>query len=335
MKILVFSTKEYEVPFLERANVKHISLNYTKDALDKQTAIQATGFQAISIFSGDDASSLVLEKLWDMGVRYISLRSAGYNNIRIKTAKRLGFKVANTPNYSPHAIAEHAVALLLAFNRNLISAVKDVHEYNFSQHNLMGHNLHGKTVGVVGTGKVGSVMVKIMHGFGCKILACDLEPDDDLIELCQVKYTTLEGICSTCDIISLHIPLTYDNYYLINKATLALMKPNVILINTARGAIVKTEDLIESLEEGHIGGYCADVYEKEKGVFFRDNSKEGIADVQLKKLLTFKNVLLTPHQAFMTHEALKNIANTTFENLDCWAQGGEAKNELGLELLTT
>lgn len=335
MKVLVFSAKDYEVPFLERANTKNISLHYTKDALDSQTALQAVGYKAISIFSGDDASSIVLEKLWDVGVRYITLRSAGFNNVRIKTARRLGFKVANAPNYSPHAIAEHAVALLLAFNRNIISAVKDVHEYNFSQTNLLGHNLHGKTVGIVGTGRVGSIMVKIMHGFGCTILACDLEPDEDLIELCQVRYTTLEDICSSCDIISLHIPLTYENYYLINKDKLALMKPSTLLINTSRGAIVKTEDLNESLEKGQIGGYCTDVYEKEKGIFFRDNSKEGIADEQLKKLLNFTNVLLTPHQAFMTHEALKNIAHTTFENLDCWARGVETKNELGLELLPT
>lgn len=335
MKVLVFSAKDYEVPFLERANTKNINLHYTKDALDSQTALQAVGYKAISIFSGDDASSIVLEKLWDVGVRYITLRSAGFNNVRIKTAKRLGFKVANAPSYSPHAIAEHAVALLLAFNRNIISAVKDVHEYNFSQTNLLGHNLHGKTVGIVGTGRVGSIMVKIMHGFGCTILACDLEPDEDLIELCQVRYTTLEDICSSCDIISLHIPLTYENYYLINKDKLALMKPNTLLINTSRGAIVKTEDLNESLEKGQIGGYCTDVYEKEKGIFFRDNSKEGIADEQLKKLLNFTNVLLTPHQAFMTHEALKNIAHTTFENLDCWARGVETKNELGLELLPT
>ncbi len=335
MKVLVFSAKDYEVPFLERANTKNISLHYTKDALDSQTALQAVGYKAISIFSGDDASSIVLEKLWDVGVRYITLRSAGFNNVRIKTARRLGFKVANAPNYSPHAIAEHAVALLLAFNRNIISAVKDVHEYNFSQANLLGHNLHGKTVGIVGTGRVGSIMVKIMHGFGCTILACDLEPDEDLIELCQVRYTTLEDICSSCDIISLHIPLTYENYYLINKEKFALMQPNTLLINTSRGAIVKTEDLNESLEKGQIGGYCTDVYEKEKGIFFRDNSKEGIADEQLKKLLNFTNVLLTPHQAFMTHEALKNIAHTTFENLDCWARGVETKNELGLELLPT
>jgi len=240
MKLLVYSAKEYEIPFLDRANLNRHKLTYTKDALDTDTAIQAIGFKAISIFSGDDASLVVLEKLWDLGVRYITLRSSGYNNIHIKAAKRFGFKVANVPEYSPHAIAEHATALLLSFNRKVVLADKQVHEYNFSQEGLMGFNLHGKTVGIIGTGRIGSVMVKIMHGFGCKILACDLQPDHDLIELCNVTYTSINQVCEKSDIISLHIPLTYDNYYLINKKMLGLMKQGTIIINTSRGAIVET-----------------------------------------------------------------------------------------------
>lgn len=333
MKLLVFSAKNYEIPYLEGANLNNIKVSYTKDALDSETAIQAASFDAISIFSGDDASLVVLEKLWELGVRYITLRSAGYNNIHIKAAKRFGFKVANTPEYSPHAIAEHAVALLLAFNRKIIRADTQVHRYNFLQEDLMGFNLHGKTVGIVGTGRIGSIMVKIMHGFGCKILACDLKPDQDLMELCDVNYTDLDNLCRTSDIISLHIPLNYENHQLINRKNLALMKKNVVLINTSRGAIVKTKDLINSLEEGNIAGYCTDVYEKEKGTFFRDNSKKDIADEQLKKLLSFPNVLLTPHQAYITHEALTNIAEITFENLASWEEGRECKNELGLETL--
>lgn len=333
MKLLVFSTKEYELPYLERANSKTIKVRYTEDALDSQTAIQAVGFNAISIFSGDDASMVVLEKLWDLGVRYITLRSAGYNNIHIKTAKRFGFKVANTPEYSPHAIAEHAVALLLAFNRRIVKADAQVHRYNFLQEGLMGFNLHGKTVGIIGTGRIGSIMVKIMHGFGCKILACDLRPDEDLVELCQVTYTDLDDLCKKSDIISLHIPLTYENHQLIDKKKLALMKQNAILINTSRGAIVKTKDLISALENKHLAGYCTDVYEKEKGSFFKDNSKKGIGDEQLEKLLALPNVLLTPHQAYMTHEALTNIATITFENLDSWQEGRACTNELGYEKL--
>jgi len=335
MKLLVYSAKDYEIPYLERANTKNIKVIYTKDALDSETAIQTVAFDAISIFSGDDASSIVLEKLWDLGVRYITLRSAGYNNIHVKAAKRYGFKVANTPEYSPHAIAEHAVALLLAFNRKIVRADSQAHRYNFLQEGLMGFNLHGKTVGIVGTGRIGSIMVKIMKGFGCKILACDYVPDDDLVELCDVTYTDLDDLCKKSDIISLHIPLTYENHYLISKDKLTLMKQDVVLVNTSRGGIVKTKDLIMTLEDGNIGGYCTDVYEKEKGVFFRDNSKTDIKDEQLKKLLSFSNVLLTPHQGFITKEALTNIAETTFHNLDCWAKGVVSKNELGLELLTS
>ncbi len=333
MKVLIYSAKDYEIPFLGRANVNRYKVSYTKDALDTHTAIQALGFKAISIFSGDDASMVVLEKLWDLGVRHITLRSTGYNNIRLKAAKYLGFKVAYVPQYSPHAIAEHATALLLAFNRKIILANNQVHDYNFSQEGLMGFNLHGKTVGIIGTGRIGSIMVKIMHGFGCKVIACDPKPDDDLKDLCNVTYTTIDQVCKKSDIISLHIPLSYDNYYLINKKKLALMKQGAILINTSRGAIVETKALINTLEQKNIGGYCTDVYEKEKGTFFIDRSKRGIEDEQLKKLLSLPNVLLTPHQAFMTPEALTNIAITTFKNIESWVDGKVCENELGRELI--
>lgn len=333
MKLLVYSAKDYEIPFLKQANKNHHKVSYSKEALDTHTAIQAMGYRAISIFSGDDASLIVLEKLWDLGVRYIALRSAGYNNIHIKAAKRFGFKVANAPGYSPHAIAEHAVALLMTFNRKLILADKRVHNYNFLQDGLMGFNLHGKTVGILGTGRIGSIMVKIMHGFGCRILATDLVPDSDLVELCDVTYTNLDLLCSKSDILSLHIPLTYENHYLINQDKLDLMKQDAILINTSRGAIVDTKALIKTLENKDLGGYCTDVYEKEKGTFFRDNSKHGIEDEQLKQLLSFPNVLLSPHHAYVTVEALTNIAETTFANIDCWEEGRVCENELGYETL--
>lgn len=330
MKLLVYSAKDFEVPFLVKANLKGHKVTYITEALDTETALKAMGNEAISIFSGDDASSIVLEKLWDMGVRHIALRTSGHNNINLKMAKTLGFKVANAPDYSPHAIAEHATALLLALNRKLILADVQVHHYNFLLDDLMGFNLHGKTVGIIGTGRIGSVMAKIMHGFGCTILANDLKPHFNLMELCNVTYTSLEEICQQSDIISLHIPLTYENHYLINQERLALMKQGAILINTARGAIVETTALIRSLEDKHLGGYGADVYERENGIFFRDNSEEGIQDEKLKKLLSFPNVLLTPHQAFVTKEALGNIAKITFENIDSWAENRACKNELGL-----
>lgn len=335
MKLLVYSAKDFEIPFLKSANNNRNEVTYTKNALDSETALQATGYNAISIFSGDDASSIVLEKLWDFGVRYITLRSSGYNNLHIKTAKRFGFHVANASDYSPHAIAEHATALLLALNRKIVLANTQVHNYNFLQDGLLGFNLHGKTVGIIGTGRIGSIMAKIMHGFGCKILAYDQTPDYDLIELCNVTYTPLNELCEESDIISLHIPMNYENYYFINKEKLSLMKKSTILINTSRGELVDTKALIEALEAKNIAGYATDVYEKEKGIFFKDHSKNGIKDERLKKLLSLTNVLLTPHQAFITKEALTNIAEITFDNLDSWSQGHISKNELGMELINS
>ena len=333
MKLLIYSAKKFEVPFLKLANKNNHKVTYLKEALDTETVIKAMGYKAISIFSGDDASPIVLEKLWDLGVRYITIRSSGYNNIKMKTAKRLGFKVANAPDYSPHAIAEHAVALLLAFNRKIIMANAQVHTFNFLQDDLMGFNLHGKTIGIIGTGRIGSIMAKIMRGFGCKILANDLEPNSDLVESCDVTYTTLEELCTESNIISIHVPLNYENHQFINKKNLGLMKQDAILINTARGGLVDTKEIVKALKNKKLGGYCTDVYEKEKGVFFRNNSSVDIKDGQLKTLLSFSNVLLTPHQAFLTKEALENIADITFGNIESWEQGKDCKNELGLELI--
>lgn len=329
MKLLVYSAKDFEIPFLNHAHNNAHQVTFTKDALNIETAIQAVGHKAVSIFSGDDANSQVLEKLSDLGVRYISLRSAGYNNVHLIAAHKFGLKIANVPEYSPYSIAEHAVALLQALNRKIMLADKQVHAYNFLQNNLMGFDLNGKTVGIVGTGKIGRVMTKIMHGFGCRILAHDLEPDYRLVQLYDASYTSLDELCEQSDIISLHIPLTQENYYLIGQQKLTLMKPHVILINTARGAIVETKEMIRALEKKIIGGYCTDVYEKEVGSFFKDNASEGIKDELLKKLLSFPNVLLTPHQGFMTKEALTNIAEVTFENINCWEQGLPCANELG------
>lgn len=333
MKLLVYSAKDFEVPFLKSANDGRHKISFTKDALDSQTAIRAAGFRAISIFSGDDASALVLEKLSELGVKYITIRSTGFNNIHIKVAQQLAIKVANAPNYSPHAIAEHAVGLILALNRKLVLADRQVHQYNFMLENLVGRNLHGKTVGIIGTGNIGAVMAKILNGFGCKILANDHVPNTDLVEFCNVTYTDLEDLCRRSEIITLHIPLSYENHTFINKKRLGWMKRNVILINTSRGAIVDHKALIEAIREGQIAAYGADVYEKEKGIFFRDNSREGIKDEQLKILLSFPNVLLTPHQAYVTNDALANIAKITIQNINDWTDGTPCKNELGSEAL--
>lgn len=328
MNILFYSTKDFEIPFLKKANSKHQILSFTEEALTNETALKAADFEAISIFSGDDASSLVLKKLWDLGVKYIALRSAGYNNVNLTSAKNYGFKVANAPDYSPYAIAEHSIALLLALNRKISTANTQVKAYNFIQNNLMGFNLHGKTVGLIGTGSIGAAMASIMNGFGCTILAYDITPNYDLETKYNLKYTSLDRLSRESDMISLHIPLTEENRYLINKDQIAIMKKNVVLVNTARGAHVNTKDLIDALENKDIAGYCTDVYEKEAGIFFKDFSKVGIKDKILKKLLSLPNVLLTPHQGYMTNEALQNIAQLTFSNLNSWDENKASIHEL-------
>ncbi|WP_158976619.1 2-hydroxyacid dehydrogenase [Cellulophaga sp. L1A9] len=328
MKILFYSSKDFEIPFLKEANSKNQKISFIKDALTSETALKAVGYQAISIFSGDDASSLVLEKLWDLGVKYIALRSAGHNNVHLTAAKNYGFKVANVPDYSPYAIAEHASALLLALNRKIVTASTQVKAYNFLQKHLMGFNIHGKKVGLIGTGSIGSAMASIMNGYGCTILAYDISPNYDLETKYNLKYVGLDQLCIESDIISLHIPLTEDNYYLINKERMALMKKNVVIVNTARGAHVNTVAIIEALEIKQIAGYCTDVYEKEAGTFFKDFSEIGIKDKVLKKLLSLPNVLLTPHQGYMTVEAVENIAEMTFNTLNSWNENRESRHEL-------
>ncbi|MDE3740829.1 2-hydroxyacid dehydrogenase [Maribacter polysaccharolyticus] len=333
MKLLVYSAQDFEVPFLKKANRERHKTTFIKEALDTNTAIKAMGFDAISIFSADDASLIVLEKLRDLGVKYITLRSAGYNNIQVKSAKRLGFKVANAPDYSPNAIAEHAVALLLAANRKIHVADRQVRQYNFRQEALLGFDLVGKTMGIIGTGRIGSIMSRIMHGFGCKIIANDIHMDDNLIAEYGVEYVDLPQLYKQADIISLHVPLTAATHHMVDGKAFGKMKPNVFLLNTARGAVVDTKALINALRDKKLGFYAADVYEKEKGLFFKDNSPNGIKDETLIALLSFPNVLLTPHQAYVTKEALTNIAEITFYNLDCWEQGEPCANELGFETL--
>ncbi|MDC6351939.1 2-hydroxyacid dehydrogenase [Zeaxanthinibacter sp. PT1] len=333
MKLLVFSAKEFEKPFLYKANQDRITMHFTEMSLDTRTAQKAVGYDAISIFSGDDASQLVLEKLHDLGVKYIAIRSAGYNNIHLKAAKRIGLKVANVPDYSPHAIAEHATAILLALVRKIVRADRQLHQDYFLLDDLMGFNLHGKTIGILGTGRIGTVMAKIMKGFGCEVLATDPLPDNNMVELGLVKYVEINDLFTASDVISIHIPLTYENYYFIDEEKLSWMKPSAILVNTARGAVVQTNALIEALEKGQIAGYATDVYEKERGLFFRDHSGNGISDERFKKLRNLPNVLITPHQAFVTQEAIENIAEMTIENLWAWDQNLPCKNELGIETM--
>ncbi|EDP70445.1 D-lactate dehydrogenase [Flavobacteriales bacterium ALC-1] len=328
MKVLVYSAKDFEIPYIEEANKRKHKIDFTKDALSSETAMKAIGYEAISIFSADEACFITIEKLKDFGVKYITLRSVGYDNINLRAASRLGIRVANVPAYSPYAIAEHSVALLLALNRKLIESNFRVNHYNFNLNNLVGFDLNDKTVGIVGTGKIGAIMCKIMHGFGCKLLGYDIEENNTLKEYYNITYTSLKALCKQADIISLHVPLNTETHQLINEDLISFMKDGVILINTARGSVVNTEDVIQGLKNGKIGALGMDVYENEKGVFFKDRSQNLPNDDLLLKLNAMPNVLITGHHAFLTEEALTNIAETTIYNLDCWNLRKETENEL-------
>ncbi|WP_234859356.1 2-hydroxyacid dehydrogenase [Aquimarina aquimarini] len=333
MKILIYSAKDFEVPFLEKANNGVHHLKYIPERLTAKTACLALGFDAIFIFSADDASSMVLERLKDFGIKYIALRSTGYDNINLTTAKKLGIKVSNAAGYSPQAIAEHAIGLLLALNRKLIQSNEQVKNYNFSLSNLVGSDLNEKTVGIVGTGRIGKVIAKIMHGFSCKIMGNDIHEDKEAKEKYDIKYTNLRELCEESDVIFISTPLTTETHYLIDADCIKYMKKDALLINIARGAIVHTEDVLQALELKKIRGYGTDVYEHESGIFFYNHSKNKPEDTILQRLIDSSNVLLTPHQAFATKEALTEIAETTFNTINSWEGNKFAKNELTLELV--
>ena len=328
MKIIIYSIKDFERSYLIQANKMNHELTYAEEALSPETAGLAQTHEAAVVFTGDDVSTAVVEKLHAAGVKFIAVRAVGYDNVDINKASDLGIKVANVPEYSPYAIAEHAVALMLALNRKIILADKQVHHHNFSVGNLVGFDLHQKTVGIIGTGRIGNVIARILHGFGCRLLGYDIQENKELAEKYNLQYVDLKTLFRSSDIITLHTPLKTATKYLINKEMLDIMKPGVMLINTARGAVINTEHVIEALENGKIGYLGLDVYEKEKGIFFYDHSKQKIKDDVLKKLMSYPNVIITPHQAFATKEALSNIADTTFYNIDNWAQNKKSANEL-------
>jgi len=328
MKVAVFSFHEFERPFLDAANAGKHELKYIESSLSAHTAILAHDCEVVSIFTNDDASAEVLDLLHQEGIRYLALRSAGFNHVDLDKAKALGMKVARVPAYSPYAIAEHTVALMLALNRKLIRANQRVRDMNFSLNGLTGFDMNGKTVGVIGTGKIGQILIKILHGFGCRILAMDLEEHQDLKKKYGVEYTSVEYLCRQSDIISLQVPLNEHTRYLINKKTIALMKKGVMLINTSRGALVDTKAVIKGLKSRHIGTFGMDVYEEEDGLFFEDHSGDILQDDTIARLMTFPNVLITAHQAFLTDTALGNIADTTLVNINAFANEQTSGNEL-------
>lgn len=328
MKVTVYSIKTFERKYLEVANAGKHELVFFEQPLSKDTIGLADGSEAICIFTNDDASPENLYELGKLGVKFIATRATGHDNISESHAQALGMQVANVKSYSPYAIAEHAVALMLALNRKLLLADKQVRENNFLLDNLIGFDFNGKKIGILGCGKIGSVVAKIMHGFGCEILVHDQVENSDLIDHYNVQYCSLEHLVKTADIISIHIPLNSDTKYLFNKELIHQMKMGVMLINTGRGGVLDTKAAIEGVIDGRIGYLGLDVYENEKGMFFFDHSKQQEKDPLFAKLLSLNNVFVTGHQAFLTETALQNIADSTIYNLDCFQDNVVSTNAL-------
>ncbi|MBM3111701.1 2-hydroxyacid dehydrogenase [Pseudomonas sp. P66] len=321
MRVLFFSSQTYDQDSFTSAVTSHgLDLHFQPARLTEDTAALAHGHEVVCAFINDDLNADVLKRLADGGTRLIALRSAGYNHVDLAAAKHLGLAVVRVPAYSPHAVAEHAVALILALNRRLHRAYNRTREGNFSLHGLTGFDLHGKTVGVVGTGQIGATFARIMAGFGCKLLAYDPYPNPELLAL-GATYLELPELLRQAQIISLHCPLTEQTQHLINSQSLGQLQPGAMLINTGRGALIDTPALIEALKDGQLGYLGLDVYEEEAQLFFEDRSDLPLQDDVLARLLTFPNVIVTAHQAFLTREALAAIAETTLDNITRWAAG--------------
>jgi D-lactate dehydrogenase len=331
MRIAFFDAHPFERGYFERANeaLAH-QIVFLEPRLEPRTATLAQGCDAVCCFVNDDLSAVTLQILKELGVRVVALRCAGFNQVDLAAAAELGLPVVRVPEYSPHAVAEHAVALVLALNRKIHRAHNRVHEGNFALDGLVGFDLFEKCVGVIGTGRIGAVAARIFTGFGCRVLAYDLGRDQDLLQL-GVEYVALDALYAACDIISLHVPLTPKTRHMIDAKALALMKPGVMLINTGRGALLDSQALIAGLKTGQIGYAGLDVYEEEEGIFFQNLSEQVLQDDVLARLLTFPNVLITAHQAFLTREALSSIAQTTLQNLAAFASGSELINQVRFE----
>ncbi|MEH2379027.1 MAG: 2-hydroxyacid dehydrogenase [Nostoc sp.] len=328
MKVAVFSTKAYDRQFLSAANSPtQQKLVFFEPRLNRDTAILAAGFPAVCVFVHDQVDGPTLELLASRGTRLVVLRCAGFNNVDLQAAADLGITVVRVPAYSPYGVAEHAVGLILSLNRKIHRAYNRVREGNFSIDGLLGFNLHERTVGIVGTGKIGLILGQIMKGFGCELLAYDVYRNPEL-EALGGKYVQLPELFANSDIISLHCPLTPETHHLINTEAIKQIKSGVMLINTSRGALIDTQAVIEGLKSGKIGYLGMDVYEQESELFFEDLSGEIIQDDIFQRLITFPNVLITGHQAFFTAEALHNIAETTFANIADIEEGRPCANEI-------
>jgi D-lactate dehydrogenase len=322
IQTVVFDTKPYDREPLQRASAgRDIEWRFMDCRLSAETAAAATGARTVCTFVNDRVDRACLKALAKLGVKHIALRCAGFNSIDVAAAKELGIAATRVPAYSPYAVAEHAVALLLALNRKIPRANNRVHDLNFSLNGLVGFDLHGKTAGIFGTGKIGRIAAQILRGFGMRVLAFDPFPSPDWAREHGIEYSEPQMLARESEVISLHTPLTPETHHLVNRRALELMKPGAILINVSRGALIDTTALIEALKSGRLGGVALDVYEEEEGVFFEDLSGQILHDDELARLLTFPNVLITAHQAFLTQEALAEIARVTVANVTAFATG--------------
>ncbi len=334
MKVAVFSTKSYDKEYLDKANNNQHELTYFESTLKPRTAKLAESFDVVCVFVNDILSKEVVDQLANMRVKLIVLRSAGFNNVDIQAAHDNNIQVLRVPEYSPSAVAEHAVALILTLNRKTHKAYNRVREGNFSIERLAGFELVGKTVGIIGTGRIGGVFASIMKGFGCKIIAFDKYPNDAL-RAREIAYHPLDVVFKESDIISLHCPLTPETHRIINKDSLALMKKGAMLINTSRGKLIDTEAAIDALREGQLGYLGIDVYEQEEKLFFKDLSEIIIPDDKISLLMSFPNVLVTSHQAYFTDNALTQIANTTIQNINDYENNRiKPQNEVTMERIS-
>lgn len=327
MQVAMFSTKPYDRRSFEARNAAHgHEIVYLEPRLSRETARLAEGVPAVCLFVNDEASEEVIAALARGGVRLIALRCAGFNNVDLAAAERHGIAVARVPAYSPHAVAEFTVGLMLSLVRNIHRAYQRTRDNNYALDGLLGFDLHGKTVGVVGTGKIGAIVARILRtGFGCTVLAADPYPDDELVAL-GVRYGEPRDVIAASDLVTLHCPLTPETHHLLDAAEFARMRRGAMVVNSSRGAILDAEAAIEALKSGHLGGLAIDVYEQEADLFFEDLSNEIIQDDTLQRLMMFPNVLVTGHQAFFTREALENIADTTLGNISAFARGGALEN---------
>lgn len=329
MQIAFFDAHPFEVEKFNQLNTTYgFTINYIASRLTAETAKLANGSQVVCAFVSDILDAKVLDILKTGGIELITLRSAGFNHVDLTRAKELGLRIVRVPEYSPYSVAEHTVALMMTLNRKTHRTFNRVRDGNFSLDGLVGFDVHGKTFGILGTGKIGSALGKIIHGFGCEILLYDNKPNWEFAKSINAQYVSKEVILESSDIISLNVPLTKETHHLINKETLAIMKKGVMLINTGRGGLIDTKALIAALKTGHIGHAGLDVYEEEENIFFHDLSNTILNDDVLARLMTFPNVLITSHQAFLTQEALYGIARTTLQNIQDFLEKRETDNFL-------